>query len=56
MTGKERILATVRGERPDHRAFMPISMSRAAVEASDMGTAVIAPENQPGAACPVQPV
>jgi len=55
MTGKERILATVRGERPDHRAFMPISMSITTVEASDMGMATIAPENQPGAACPVLP-
>ena len=32
MTGKERILATVKGEKPDHRAFMPISMSLAADE------------------------
>ena len=87
MTGKERILATVKGEMPDHRAFMPISMSIAAdeigakyrdyatdfrmlargqfafaaafgsdhvsaisdpaVEASDLGAAIIVPENQP---------
>ena len=87
MTGKERILATVKGGKPDHRAFMPISMSIAAdeigeryrdyatdyrilargqvafaaafgsdhvsaisdpaVEASDLGAAIIAPEDQP---------
>jgi MtaA/CmuA family methyltransferase len=87
MNGKERILATMGGEVPDCRAFMPISMSLAAdeigakyrdyatdfrvqargqlafaeafgadlvsvisdpgVEASDLGSALIAPEDQP---------
>jgi len=87
MNGKQRILATVRGEAIDRRAFMPISMSIAAdevgaryhdyatdfrvlargqlafaaavgadfvsvisdpaVEAADLGAAIIAPEDQP---------
>ena len=87
MNGKQRILATVRGEAIDHRVFMPISMSIAAdevgakyrdyatdfrflargqlafaaafgadlvsvisdpaVEAADLGAAIIAPEDQP---------